>query len=176
MFLLLGGYNCPHRTINKIVKDFASFEPTEAKHWVDQEPLFQPWPNTGFTIPKLKLDKMSELLLQLLIYNLSYVRLPSTGPQQTKTLGELLHSQVFKGEYGLGCFLAEDRKEFIEHGIARVSTESGLLVIDEPLIVAAARGWYNQHPTFSLSEWCRTNIEKHTASLNGFEVYLAFYM
>ncbi|PVF94285.1 hypothetical protein CPB86DRAFT_49855 [Serendipita vermifera] len=156
VLLLLGGYKCPHRTVDGIVEAFASFKPTEAVDWVAQEPDFPPVLSPEDIIDKLDFDKMS--------------------PMQAKTLSEMLHKQFFTAVYSVGPFPAADRTAFVEYGIARIHIRGGQLSIDEPFIKVAAQTWLKRNPVLSLSEWCRSHFDVHSFQINGFEAYTTHYM
>jgi hypothetical protein len=53
---------------------------------------------------------------------------------------------------------------------------NGRSVIDEPLVVIAARSWMNKKPELLTYERFLNNIRKHSPSLNGFGAYLAHFM
>ncbi|PVF94282.1 hypothetical protein CPB86DRAFT_740793 [Serendipita vermifera] len=147
VILLLGGYKCPHRTINRIVEAYASFKPTEAVDWVKEEPYFPHEINISEEIPKLNLDKLSQM--------------------QAKTLSEMLHRQFFAGRYSIGPFDGKASAAFVEQGIARIRDNPHHSYIDEPLVKVAVDTWLKQHPDFSLLEWCRSRFEVHSSEIKG---------
>jgi hypothetical protein len=49
-------------------------------------------------------------------------------------------------------------------------------VIDEPLAILAAMGWFTPSPRFSMFNRLHNDIDKHSPCQNGFEAYLAFYL
>jgi hypothetical protein len=58
--ILEAGYRCPHRTINKYVKVFTDFEPTDGESWTNHEPPLPLDFNFETKVTRLNFDKMSK--------------------------------------------------------------------------------------------------------------------
>jgi hypothetical protein len=95
---------------------------------------------------------------------------------QAETLCSAVYDQILWGRYDLGSFTTIERATFVEHGFARRKSGTDQTVFDEPLAILAAINWLNQTARFSLFNYLRRDIHKHSKRQNGFEAYLAFYM
>lgn len=88
-----------------------------------------------------------------------------------------MREQTEQGSFQLMGFTPQVRGIFVRHGIARITTMSGALTIDEPLFIAAIQSWLNVRPNFSRYQRLLSNVTRNQpSSENGFEVYLTFYM
>jgi hypothetical protein len=90
------------------------------------------------------------------------------------TLRSFLFDQILYGSYTMDHFESKEQEKFIELGFARYKT-GDKTVIDEPLAILAAMHWLNNNAEFSLFEFLRHGIDKHSPRKNGFEAYLVFY-
>jgi hypothetical protein len=173
--ILEGGYQSPHRTIDKYVEEFTCFRPTDGKDWSDREPNI-PSIFIGDIVTKLGFDKMSEssCFLNLTVSNCINPHSPSIDPAQANTLCSALYDQVLYGQYNLDSFGRDEQNLFVEYGFARNKWDEP--AIDEPLAILAALHWVNQITRFSMFRYLSQNIHKHFPRENGFEAYLIFYI
>lgn len=58
--MLVGGYQCPHRTIDEYVKALTGFTPTDAEDWTNREPELPSHVDIKSQVFTLNFDKMSE--------------------------------------------------------------------------------------------------------------------
>jgi hypothetical protein len=93
---------------------------------------------------------------------------------QRNTLCKVIYEQILYKRYALHAFSQEDTASFVQYGFARHRDEK--MVINEPLAVLAAMRWFGQQSHFSMFNWLRSDINKHSKRQNGFEAYLTFYL
>lgn len=160
------------------MKAVTNFEPTDGKDWVVKEPQFPPEFVLGLSDKLgrvINFEKMCEWSRssRFTISNLKWRFLSIADPQK-ETLCDAIYDQILYGRYTLSAFSIQQKKDFVEYGVAR--HRPGETVIDEPLAILAAVHWLNQNAKFSMFNCLRRDIHNHSARKNGFEAYLAFYM
>jgi hypothetical protein len=167
--ILATGPNSPHKILNKLVKSFTNFSPTDGEKWCAAEPDV-----SNIDIEEWNFDRMGEWTV---LYDSNWLELlkNTTERRQIDVLCDILYGQMVYGSYALKPWVLEDDiKSFIEFGFAR--TRSGEHVIDEPLVVMAAWNWLDVRGHFSLLASLQREVGKHAPRKNAFEAYIAFYL
>lgn len=89
-------------------------------------------------------------------------------------LCDAIYSQIICGRSEARAFNQGERRSFVETGFARHRGRE--TVIDKPLEILAAMGWFDRQPQFSMFNALCHDIHKHSPCQNGSEAYLTFYL
>ncbi|KAG6865084.1 hypothetical protein C0991_005228 [Blastosporella zonata] len=149
--LLDNHFRSPHTLLNKYIKFFTDFTPTDGQEYVDAEC------STGISISSR--------------YRLDFHKL-SKNPDMLTTIHQLTTHYLMRSV--LPDSLGEDEKTYVEYGFARfVDPDTHTVAVDEPLVLLAATHWINKNYRTSYKFFAK-QIHVHDPVSNGFENYIAF--